>query len=188
MNGLVCTNIKRTSCHNGWLVHAILRNLGWDWSILVMSWWVFPLNPLSGHNTLPLVKLKRMQGMQKPPQLSRVGWHLLGWTHFHMAVVKPKSIYSLENWINFSLTSQGGGGLRLLPSWHMQPSLRGSRSLLKRFLKSQLPTNGKTRLLPPPFWIGGSFGISTRHRRSRPSFGQSFRRQWRWMDGANKSQ
>jgi hypothetical protein len=56
-----------------------------------------------------------------------------------------------------------------------QPSMEGSGSLLKRRLKGQSLTNGRTKFLLPPLRIGGSFGISTRLiRRRQPSLGQSF--------------
>jgi hypothetical protein len=50
--------------------------------------------------------------------------------------------------------------------------------LLKRFSRSQFPTNGSTKFLLPLPLVGISFGISTRHKRRQPSFGQLFIRQW----------
>lgn len=129
--------------------------------ILVSSLWVLPLNPLLGCNTLPFVKLIRMLGTWIPPRLSEVGWHELGWTNFHVVVLKPNSIYSLLNWISFSSNQQdGGGGLGLLPSWHIQPIFRGNGSLPKRILSNQFPTNDKMKFLPLPLQIGELCGIN----------------------------
>ena len=86
---------------------------------LVLQLWVFSLSPSLGHNTLPIVKFNCMLGMWSPPRHSRVGCHESGWTNFQVASLIPNSIYSLENWVIFSLTQRGSGGLRLLPSWHI---------------------------------------------------------------------
>jgi hypothetical protein len=80
--------------------------------------WAFSINPISGRNILPLVKLNHMLRLWNLPHHSHGGYHKLGWT-FSLGSVKPNSTYSLKSWINFSLTRRGGGGLRLLPSWHI---------------------------------------------------------------------
>lgn len=118
------------------------------------------LNSLLSCNILPLMKLNRTLSMRIPPQLSQVGWHKLRWTNFHAAMLKPNSIYSLVNWINYSLTRQGGGGLRILLSWNIQPNLGCTGSLPKRPLRSQFMTNGRKEFLPLPLQIGESFGIN----------------------------
>lgn len=119
------------SCWNGWLVQVLLRNLVLGQSNLVLHLWVYSFIPLISHDPIPLLKLNYMLRMQKSPWHSHARCHELGWTCFHGAVLSPNSIYLLENWINFSLTWQGGGGLRLRISWHIWPTLGGSRILLK---------------------------------------------------------
>jgi hypothetical protein len=73
-----------------------------------------------------------MQGMRNPLYLSRVKCMMLRWTHCHKASHKLNPTSSLEYWINCCLIQHGGGGLRLLLSWHTHPHLVGSGSVFKR--------------------------------------------------------
>lgn len=102
-----------------------------------------------GCNVLSLMNLNRMLGMWNPLRHSRVGCHELGWTHFHVAVLIPNSTYYLEIYIILPLTQWGGGGLRLLPTWHTWHSLRGiDQCSLKRLL--EIPTSNKWQNKNPP--------------------------------------
>lgn len=108
-------------------MHATFRNLVTRCSNQVLCLWVLYVNPLPGRNTLPLVILNCMQGLRNPPRHFRIICHELGWRDFHVAMLIPILVYSLEDWISFSSTLRGGGGgLRLLPSLHIRPSLEGS--------------------------------------------------------------
>ena len=56
-----------------------------------------------GSQYFTLSEVKAYVRDAEPPQHSRVGCPKLGWIDIHVAMLKPISIYSLENWIKFSL-------------------------------------------------------------------------------------
>ena len=79
----------------------------------------------------------------------------LGWTYFHVPNAQTR-FYSFFEKLDILyvlkklLTQQGDGGLRLLPIWHILPSLGGSGSLFNILLRGQSLTNGIMKIFLPP--------------------------------------